>query len=176
MSRFDDCLTFVLKREGGYSNHAEDHGGATNKGITQVTYDEWRIRNGLPRNPVSGISGEEVSAIYAAGYWRPSGADRVNDPLDLVLFDSAIQHGAGRAAKWLQRVVGTLPDGQIGQKTLDAVAAFAGRNGMALLVDDYLAIRDGFYHEIVENDRSQAVFLGGWMHRMAALRQAFKGA
>jgi lysozyme family protein len=172
MTRFTKCLAFVLQWEGGYVNHKNDHGGATNRGITQANYDAWRIRNGLSRNPVSGISGAEVDAIYRAGYWDAIRADELVDPIDLCVFDAAVQHGPSRAAKWLQRVVGTLQDGKIGSKTLHALAIKVEADGLNEVLDDYMAIRDGFYHEIVNNDVSQYVFMKGWMNRMASLREA----
>lgn len=172
--RFQACLEFVLRKEGGYSNHKADRGGATNRGVTQVTYDTWRVNNGLPRNPVSGISGDEVEAIYRAGYWLPSGADDLVAPLDLCLFDAAVQHGAGRAVKWLQRVVGARQDGAVGPQTFVATALLIERDGLYAVLDYYMEIRDGYYHEIVTNDPSQAVFLKGWMNRLDDLRAAFK--
>ena len=174
MSRFDECLKFVLTREGKYSHNPADRGGATNMGITQVNYDAWRIKHGLSRNPVLGISGAEVGEIYAAGYWQPVCADGLVAPIDLCVFDAAVQHGSGRAAKWLQRTVGTRQDGVIGPQTLTASALLIERDGLEAVIRYYMEIRDGFYHEIVANDPSQAVFLKGWMNRMDALREAME--
>lgn len=172
MSRMDEPLKFVLEREGGYSNNPTDRGGATNRGITQKSYDSWRIRNGLSRNPVSGISGEEVTSIYRTGYWLPVCADDLLAPLDLCVFDAAVQHGSSRAAKWLQRVVGAKQDGKIGPKTLVLLALELERCGLFAVIDRYMDIRDDFYHDIVANDPSQAVFLKGWMNRLESLREA----
>lgn len=174
MTRFAECLAYVLRHEGGYSNHRTDRGGATNRGITQATYDEWRVGNGLSRNPVVGISQAEIEAIYHGRYWRPVRADDLPVPLDLVVFDAAVQHGAGRAAKWLQRVVGAVPDGRIGPQTLDALRATVAAGGLARVVQDVLDIREDFYAEIVANDPSQAVFSRGWSKRMADIRAAAK--
>jgi lysozyme family protein len=174
MNRFNECLKFVLQREGGYVNHKNDRGGATNRGITQDTYDIWRVRNGMSRNPVLGISGEEVEFLYHSGYWRPVRADDLMAPLDLCLFDSAVQHGAGRAAKWLQRTVGVRQDGAIGPKTLTALALLIERDGLPAVIGYVMEIRDGFYHEIVADDPTQMVFLEGWMNRMDDLREALE--
>ena len=38
---FKKALKFVLAREGGYVNNPNDKGGATNKGITQNTYNAY---------------------------------------------------------------------------------------------------------------------------------------
>ena len=40
--QFVAALPFVLRWEGGFVNHPKDPGGATNKGITQAVYDNWR--------------------------------------------------------------------------------------------------------------------------------------
>ena len=170
MPRFTTCLAFTLKFEGGYVNHPNDRGGATNRGVTQVNYDAWRIQKGLPRNPVLGISGDEVEAIYRANYWNAVRADDIMAPLDLCVFDAAVQHGAGRAAKWLQRVVGAKQDGKIGAKTLTALALLIERDGLEAVIGYYMEIRDEFYHDIVERDPSQVVFAKGWENRMTALR------
>ena len=39
---FQRCLTVTLKWEGGYSNHPDDPGGPTMRGIIQREYDAWR--------------------------------------------------------------------------------------------------------------------------------------
>ena len=44
---FKKALAFVLKWEGGYVNNPYDKGGATNKGITQNTYNAWLKSCGL---------------------------------------------------------------------------------------------------------------------------------
>ena len=51
-AEFIDALPFVLQWEGGYVNHPNDPGGATNKGVTQKVYDAWRAKNGLPAREV----------------------------------------------------------------------------------------------------------------------------
>lgn len=174
MARFDDCLTFVLRHEGGYSNNPLDRGGATNCGITQAALDEWNTNKGLPCRPVSGLSGQEINAIYFKKYWLASGAGALEPPLDLVVFDAAVQHGPTRACKWLQRVVGTMPDGLPGPKTWQAVTAFCKQHGLPALIAAYMQIREDFYHEIVENDPKQSVFERGWANRMADLWEAVK--
>lgn len=93
-------------------------------------------------------------------------------PLDLLLFDSAVQHGAGRAARLLQSVVGVFQDGAVGPKTVGAVTEFERRNGVAGLVRAYVARRRWFYADIVRNDPSQKVFEKGWENRLNATQAA----
>jgi lysozyme family protein len=59
-----EALQFTLKWEGGYTNHPKDPGGATNFGIIQVRYDEYRKFKGLRLNPVKNITVAEYIEIY----------------------------------------------------------------------------------------------------------------
>ncbi len=43
---FERCLAITLKWEGGYSNHPDDPGGPTMRGIIQREYDAWRRKHG----------------------------------------------------------------------------------------------------------------------------------
>ena len=56
---FDEALKFVLKQEGGYSNHPADKGGATNKGIIQSVYNRYRRDKNLSIRSVKDIEDKE---------------------------------------------------------------------------------------------------------------------
>jgi lysozyme family protein len=161
----------VLGAEGGYSDHKSDRGGKTNFGITQSVYDEWRIGKGFGRQPVVGISGEEVKQIYLSRYWMLGKCDRLPAPLDYVHFDGCVNHGKTQAAKFLQRALGVEDDGAIGPKTLAAVREedLAGRTDT--ICDDILHQREEFYDRLAERDESQKVFLKGWHNRLAHVRK-----
>ncbi len=169
-SRFLECLDFVLEREGGYVNNPHDRGGATNKGITQKTYDDYRTRKGLNRQPVLGISAEELQEIYYSMYWLPAACDHMPAPVDIVVFDTAVNSGPGRAVKFLQRLVNTKQDGAFGPKTLAAISQYIGTHGAKNMARDLIALREGFIDGIIENDPSQVVFAKGWHNRLGHLR------
>src|SRR4051812_35082264 len=103
--RFDACLAFVLEREGGYVDDPQDHGGATNRGITQRVYDQFRDLHTMARQPVRNITPDEVRLVYRVLYWQSVCADDLPPPLDFVMFDSAVQHGASGATRLLQRAL-----------------------------------------------------------------------
>lgn len=172
MARFDDCLKFLVSPtiEGGYSNVAQDHGGATNYGVTQATYDQYRLAQGLPQQPVSSITYDEVATVYRRGYWDAVRGDELAIPLDVCLFDFAINSGPGRAIKTLQHVVGCAPDGNFGPSTLAAIQAFTPLAAATQLCD----AREQFVRAIVAQNPSQQIFLHGWLNRIANLR-AFAG-
>lgn len=170
--RFEDCLDFVLAREGGFSNHPADRGGATNKGITQAVYDEWRVRHGYNRQPVVGIYIDEVEAIYRENYWNKVQAFQLAEPLDLAVFDAAVNSGPARAARWLQAAVGVKQDGMIGPQTIAAVHDMTEKVGAKELARAVTQLREQFIYDLIERDPSQVVFGKGWANRLALLRSA----
>lgn len=162
-------LKEVLKFEGGYVNHPNDKGGATNFGVTQKTYDSFRDKLKLPRTDVKNISSDEVEQVYS-DYWRAASCDKIcpSHPLTAaVVFDCAINSGPKQAIKILQRVVKAKPiDGIIGRVTLSAVF---GSNDRQLALE-YLDARQDFFFSLVEKNSSQFVFLKGWLRRVNHLR------
>lgn len=101
MTGFRQALDHVLNYEGGFVDHPRDPGGATNKGITQVTYDSWRRGKGLDPRSVRLIEQLEVEQIYFEQYWLRVGAHQLPPALAFVVFDAAVNHGVGRALTWL---------------------------------------------------------------------------
>lgn len=166
MARFDDCLAIVLGNEGGVSNNPNDNGGLTNMGVTQTVYDAYRARYGLPPQVVNLITQSEASAIYLTNYWIPVKAPSLTPPVDLCVFDAAVNSGVYRACRLLQQCVGTTQDGVIGSKTLAA----ADQIGPLTLASDYCAARETFVRGIVTNDPTQRVFLAGWLNRINRIR------
>lgn len=168
MSRFDECLEFVLKWEGGYGNHSSDRGGATNRGITQKTYDDWRASKGLVRSPVSGISMDEVRNIYRDRYWKSAHCGDCPESIDLALFDSAVNCGPKQAIKFLQRALNIPDDGVFGPVTSHTLktTTIPHEEIAKLLIDE----RDEFYDRLVQNDPRQMVFAKGWNNRLNDLR------
>ncbi|WP_437758528.1 glycoside hydrolase family 108 protein [Sorangium sp. So ce1389] len=168
--RFDACLEFLLKWEGGFSDHPADPGRATCMGITQRTYDGHCARRGRARRSVRGITRDEAIEIYAELFWAPLQCDRVSPPLDLVVFDTGVNMGTSRAVKLLQASLGVAVDGVLGPQTLGALEA--QRAPLPALVSDYLARRGGHYRALVARRPSLGVFLGGWLNRLEDLEAA----
>lgn len=161
------ALKFVLRWEGGFVDHPNDPGGRTNKGVTQKVYDGWRARQGQPRQDVKWIDDAEVHAIYGTDYWLPPRCDRLETPLDLVQFDTAVNMGVGRAVRFLQAAVGCGVDGDFGPGTERAVAACDAGTAVAA----YCNTREAFYRRLAQNNPKLAVFLKGWMNRLNSLRK-----
>lgn len=143
-NNFDIAMKLVLGFEGGYSDHKNDRGGATNFGVIQATYDHYRQSRGLKMRPVKEIEAHEVREIYH-GYWAEAGCEAMPLKAGIVVFDMAINSGSSRARKYWK---------------------LSGYN-----VDHFLELREGFYRNLVARDTSQKVFLNGWLNRIKHLRE-----
>jgi lysozyme family protein len=164
---FGDSLGLTLKFEGGYVDDPDDLGGATNQGVTQKTYDEWRSQKNQPTRPVKELTEAERDAIYY-GFWRDNSCDQLQSPLNCVHFDAAVNHGGGRAAKMLQETVGAEVDGKVGPITI----GLARGVDPAQAANDYLWLRVRWYRRIAQKRPANRKFLLGWLGRILHLRSA----
>lgn len=160
MSIIDD----ILRREGSkYTNHPSDRGGPTKWGITQAVLSEVR---GKPASEadVAALTEAEARSIYEARYIRQPRFDQIaNAALRDLVIDCGVNHGPGRAARWLQDAAGVTADGAIGPKTLTAVNGADPR----VMYCKVLAARVRFYGRIIADDPRQAAFAAGWANRAA---------
>jgi len=93
MTDFDRAIAFVFKWEGGYVNDPRDPGGETHWGISKRAY---------PMLDIKDLQKEEAADIYRHDYWEKSGADKLMWPLNLVVFDTAVNMGVRRAKDMLE--------------------------------------------------------------------------
>jgi lysozyme family protein len=166
---FQRALAFVLKAEGGYTNHPSDRGGPTNKGILQREYDQYRRAEGLPPADVRDILNAEVEDIYLHDYWLAGRCDRMPWPVSLAHFDACVNVGVAQAAKFLQRSVGTRDDGMVGPLTLGALNAALEQESPSALSARLARQRIPFYRELAKRAPDQRVFLQGWLNRVGVL-------
>lgn len=114
---FEDALDQVLRYEGGYVDHPDDPGGETNYGITVRTARAYGYNGPMREIPMA-----TVREIYRHGYWEAARCNEIPDRLRLLHFDSAVNSGPARAARWLQAALDVAQDGVIGPVTLRAAA------------------------------------------------------
>jgi lysozyme family protein len=166
MARYDDCLAVILKNEGGYVNNPADPGGATNQGITQGVYDAYRHAQSLPQQPVQFITSAEVSAIYFNNYWLPAHCDTMRVPLDLVVFDTAVNMGVSGAMTLLGQAANVDTGGIVSTGALQVIGNFDPMSLAAQTLDQ----REAKYKAIVAAKPQQGIFLKGWLNRLDTLR------
>ena len=172
----DELIEALIEREGGYSKHPSDRGGATKYGITEAVarahgYSE-AMRN-LPR--------EEAAAIYRRLYWLRPRFDQVAKRSRKIageLFDTGVNMGPAVAATFLQGALSALnrdrkdyadlvPDGRIGAATLSALDAFlqvrGKASGQAVLLRALDALQGERYLRLAERRPANEAFLYGWL-------------
>jgi len=137
-SNWDAALDAVLHHEGGYVHHKDDPGGMTNLGCTKTTWEKW-CGHPVDEADMRALTPADVAPLYKNKYWDKVKADELPAGVDYVVFDTAINSGPGRAAKFLQEAIGTTPDGAIGPLTLRAVAAMPAADVINTFQDRRLA-------------------------------------
>ncbi len=88
------ALDFVLKWEGGYVNDPKDPGGETKYGISKRAF---------PMLDIKDLTRGEAADIYRHEYWEKAGCDGLSWPMNMVVFDTAVNLGVGRALDMLSR-------------------------------------------------------------------------
>lgn len=166
-SSFATALSRVLSYEGGYSNHPDDPGGPTMKGIIQREYDAYRARKGLPKQSVKLLSDDELHEIYRASYWDACRCDELPPGVDFVVFDGAVNSGVSQSGKWLQRALGAIYEGEVDGSIMDQTvrAANAFKNKPSL-VDDICDRRLAMLRSL----KTFKTFGKGWTARVADVR------
>lgn len=145
MTKFQRALRFTEQWEGGFVDHPNDPGGATNRGITQAVYDAWRRMRGRGLQPVLEITNNKAAAIYREQYWDAGGCEALAWPLCLVHFDTAVNLGVNRAGRMLLECQND--------------------------PDRYLRLRRAYYRALASMRPKLRVFLQGWLNRVDDLEQ-----
>ena len=158
---YDHCLEMILHHEGGYVNHPKDPGGETNMGVTKRVYESWCMENDLTQKDMKELEFDDVAPIYKKNYWDRVKGDDLPAGLDLCVFDFGVNAGTGRAAKYLQNLVGATADGAIGPATLRSVNAYVQVEGLAATIDTYQSNRQGYYESL----KTFETFGRGWTRR-----------
>lgn len=154
---YQHCLELILHHEGGYVNHPKDPGGETNLGVTKRVYEEW----GGQKDMID-LTFEDVEPIYKKNYWDRVKGDQLPAGLDLCVFDFGVNAGTGRAAKYLQNLIGTTPDGGIGPMTLAALDDYLACNGLHNTIENYQDERQKYYERLSTFE----TFGRGWTRRV----------
>ena len=168
---FNESLEIILDMEGRdkTSDHPADKGGLTKWGISQNAHPELDIRS---------LTYEQAGEIYRTKYWDAVEADQLPAPIDLIVFDMAVNHGPGHAGRFLQSSINSLlpilgqrvalkVDGAIGPVTLARLHDLEARNTLAVacVARELLLRRTRFYTRLIGGDKSQRVFVYGWLRQ-----------
>ena len=170
----NDALPFVLAHEGGwYPGDQKRDPNPTMNGITQATYDSFRVNEGLPIRSVRLIEEPELGFIYTHMYWYPSRAHRLPGSLAVTHFDHAVNAGPREAIRLLQRVIRAKPDGLWGPKTEAALETALHEFNAWELSLRYNAERIGFYHRLCARKPHLRPNLMSWVGRVAGHHDSY---
>lgn len=152
MSDFDKAFEHVLGIEGGYVNDPKDPGGETKYGICKRSY---------PAIDIKALTIEQAKAIYKRDYWDKVKGDELPSPINLFMFDAAVNQGVEPAIKMLQAALSVAQDGVFGAQTLRAAAQAKGGE----LPAQFMATRAMRYIGTRNFDR----YGKGWFKRLFAI-------
>ncbi len=171
----DKLIDAVIEREGGYSNHPADRGGATRWGVTEAVARQHGYTGDMRTLPR-----DDAVAIYRRIYWLRPGFDRVAAVMPRLaeeLFDTGVNMGPPVAAGFLQRALNALNrgasdypdipvDNAIGAATLAALHGYAakrGAGGETVLIKAVEALQGERYLALAERRPANEAFLYGWL-------------
>lgn len=161
-SKFEACHAFTAREEGGWADDRYDPGGATKYGITIHTLGRWRKRP-VTKDEVRALTKEEAKRIYQAWYWRPIRGDDLPAGVDLTVYDYGVNSGPARSVKSLQRALGVVADGKVGDvQTLPALRKSDPRKIIAAVNDERL--------RFVQSLKTWWRFGKGWAARIGRCR------
>jgi lysozyme family protein len=159
---WQQSFQLMLKSEGGFANHPSDPGGMTNLGVTKATWENW-IGRQSDEAEMRGLTPERVEPMYRKKFWDAVRGDELPVGLDYLMFDFAVNAGAGRAIKTLQSSIGVTPDGGFGPITMAAVQAV----DLVELIERFSQAKEDFYRSL----NTFSVFGKGWLNRVADVKQ-----
>jgi lysozyme family protein len=162
----------IIDREGGYVDDPDDSGGRTMFGITRKVARangyEGKMRD-MPRSV--------AETIYSDRYWDSVRADQLcllSEMVAAEVVDTAVNMGAGRAGRFLQRALNVLnkkqklyndieTDGAVGPATIAAVAAYLTHRDERTLTKALNCLQGSFYIELCESREKDERFVYGWL-------------
>ena len=161
MADYRKLVPFIKKWEGGFANHPQDKGGATNKGVTLSTY---KMVYGKDKtvDDLKNMTESQWNYIFKKLYWDKWKADSIkNQSIANILVDWVWMSGLGTIKK-IQSLFGLTADGIVGNKTI----SYINSHDQEEVFNKIWNRRKSFYESLVKNNPSQKVFLKGWMNRL----------
>ena len=156
---------FQRARKTGWADDPDDLGGQTMVGVTMATYEEYCRRKGYPK-PTTGrlmdLSYNDWKSILKMLYWDRWNADEIRSQSIAEIVCDFVWASGVHGIKVPQDLLGVIPDGIVGPKTLVAVNSRNPRE----LFDQIKIARFDFIEDICRKRPANNKFKRGWMNRI----------
>ena len=166
MADFNAAFVKMIHDEGGFqlTNIPGDRGGMTYAGIARKPNPDWAGWAFVDRKDFGGAT-QLVRDFYKTNFWdRIRGDDLAVQAIAETIFNFGVNTGVGVAVKLAQVIVGAMPDGSVGPKTIELLNQCSPEK----FVSFYALAKIQRYAAICNKDRSQSQFLLGWINRTLA--------
>lgn len=180
MADFDPAIAVVLSHEGGYVDHPNDPGGATNHGVSLRWLLQQFVVEGLDPADFDFDGDGDVDAqdirlmpreaaieAYRQKWWNKYGYHQITDQaIATRMFSFSVNTGARQAHKFIQRACRAcgwdlVDDGMLGPKSLAAINTIDPQQLLPALRSEAA----GFYRGLVMKEKGFKAFLTGWLRR-----------
>jgi lysozyme family protein len=108
------------------------------------------------------LTSDKVEPMYRKKFWDAVRGDELPTGIDYLMFDFAVNAGAGRAIKTLQTSIGVAADGAFGPITMAAMKSFEP----VKLIERFSQAKEDFYRSL----NTFNVFGKGWLNRVERVR------
>jgi lysozyme family protein len=179
MAEYGPAFAKIIELEGGFIDHPDDPGGATNFGISlrflqtqnDIELGDIDGDGDIDYDDIKKMSLQDAAKLYKKHWWDKFGYKQISDQaVANKIFDMAVNMGDRQAHKLLQRAINCVlgqrvlvDDGLLGPKSSQAMT-IALQQPLALLAA-LRAQQEGFYRLLVANNSKFKVFLQGWLKR-----------
>jgi len=160
---FEKSLELVLQHEMGYVHHPLDPGGRTNLGVTQRVWEDY-VGHKVDEQTMRNLTKELVAPLYRKEYWDAVHGDQLPSGADYLAFDFAVNAGAFRSIKTIQRALNITADGVIGPVTVKAIQDTNAED----FINSFSAAKESFYRGLA----NFPTFGRGWLNRVAESKKA----
>lgn len=171
-AQFQKFNRFVARVEGGFVNHPDDKGGATNMGVTIRTLAAWRGGE-VSEEDVRNLTREEADAIYFINYYSACRCSEMPARMAMVVYNCAVLSGPKRAVEFVQKGFNALGlhanggplevDGVLGPMTMGALR----KTDASALSEAFMDVQEAYLRGL----DTFPTFGAGWLNRMGALRE-----
>lgn len=168
----------LAHHEGGFVDHSNDPGGATNFGVSLRFLRQEGIDidgdGDVDINDIRALTAAKSRDIYKEKFWIPCKCAQIRSTIIAAkVFDMAVNMGQRQAFKLVQRAVNALQyehdlvvDGLVGVKTIDALNDLETKDHE--LIDAIREEQADFYENLIHNKPELADFRLGWLRRATA--------